>query len=90
MLCLPSANGPPGFDLHPVVLQEFLGVDLLMKWMGFNLVDHRHNRIVYDQIHDAIRVEVAHTDGAYPTLSIQVFHRSPCAVNIAKGSMNQK
>ena len=73
---------PPGFNLHPVLLQELLGFDLLVEWMGFDLVHSRRHLVMTDHVHDPVRLEVAEADGADPAFLVQLFHRPPGAVHI--------
>src|SRR4028118_2117241 len=57
--------------------------------MGFDLVDRRNYLVVNDYIHQSIGLEVANTDGSNLAFSIQFFHCSPRAIDIAVGLMNQ-
>ena len=61
---------PPGFDLHPVLLQELLGFDLLVERMGFDLVHGRRHLVMTDHVHDPVGLEVADADGADPTCPV--------------------
>src|SRR5579885_1118944 len=44
----------PGFDLHMVFLQKCLGVNLLIEWMGFHLVDSRNHLVMDHQVHQPV------------------------------------
>ena len=79
----------PGFNLHPVVLQEFLGFDLLIERMGFDLVHRRHHFVMHDQVHQPVGLEVADPDGAYPAFPVQLFHGPPRAIHVPKGLVDQ-
>src|SRR5687768_14424010 len=55
----------PGFMLYPVGPQEFVGFDLLIERMGFDLINRRHHFVMHDQVHQPVGVEVANPDGSY-------------------------
>ncbi len=80
---------PPGFDLHAVLLQELLGLDLLVERVGFDLVDRRGDVVVDDQVHHAVGVEVADADGADPALPVERLHVPPGAVDVAVRLVDQ-
>ena len=80
---------PPGFDLHPIFLQEPLGVDLLVERVAFGLVHRRRHVVVDHQVHQAVGREVTDPDGPGPPLSDQRPHVAPGAVHVPKGLMDQ-
>ena len=80
---------PPGFNLHPVLQQKLLGFNLLVERMGFDLVHGRRHLVMAYHVHDPVGWEVAEADGADPTFTIQFFHRSPGAIHIPKGLVDQ-
>jgi hypothetical protein len=80
---------PPGFDLHVVLLQECLGLDLLVKGVGSDLVDRRDHLIMHEQIHHTVGLEVADADRPHPALLVQLLHRAACAVHVAEGLVDQ-
>ena len=89
MLFLASANGPHDSICTWFSCRNCLGFDLLIEWMGFDLVDRRHHFVVDDQIHQAVGVKVADADGSGAAFLVQLLHRSPGAVHIAEGLVDQ-
>ena len=73
-----------------VFLQEFLGFDLLIERMGFNLIHGRNDLVMHHQVHQPVGWEVADPDGAYPAFLVQLLHRAPRAIHIPKGLVNQE
>ena len=79
----------PGFDDHAFCLQ---GGDLLpplVERIDFNLVCLRHDLIERPQIHGAIGGEIADANSANFARRLRFFQRTPTAVNIAVGLVNQ-
>ena len=85
----PFGKGSPRFDLDLVFLQKFLGLDLLVKGMRFDLTDRWDDFVEADDVHHAIRLEVAETYGPRFSLAIQVFHGSPGSMDVPVGLMDQ-
>ncbi len=56
----------PGFDLDVVFCQEFLGFDLLMEGMRFDLVNCRNHFAMNNQVYKPIGLEVADTNRSNP------------------------
>src|SRR5215218_9884046 len=75
--------------LNSVGLQEFLGFDLLMERMGFDLIHRWHHFVMHDQVHQPVGLEVANPDGSYRAFTVELFHGSPSAMHIPKGLVNQ-
>ena len=80
---LPFSERSPRLDLHAVLLQELLRLDLLVERMRLDLVDRRRDLVVDDEVHDAIGVKVADADGADAAFAVQLLHRPPRAVHVA-------
>jgi hypothetical protein len=80
----------PGLDLDPVVLQERLRLHLLVERVGLDSVDRGRHVVVHEEVHDAVREEVAHTDRSYSALPVQLLHGSPCAVHVAVRLVDQE
>lgn len=66
-----------------------MGLDLLIEWMGLDLIDRGHEFVVDDQVHQPVRLEVADADGSDPAFPVQFLHRPPGAIDIAVGLVDQ-
>ncbi|MNV94139.1 hypothetical protein D3C71_1889100 [compost metagenome] len=55
-----------------------------MERMDFNLIDGGDDLVVKHEIQQAVGIEVADTDRADATRLIQLFHRTPSAIDITK------
>lgn len=52
---------PPCHDVCPIFPHYLLGDDLLVEYMGFNLVDHRRYFAELCQVDETVGIEVRHT-----------------------------
>ena len=57
--------------------------------MKFDLVNGWHDLVMNDEIHYAVRIKVADPDRSDTALTIQLFHRTPRAVNVTVGLMDK-
>src|SRR5690606_38508829 len=79
----------PCLDLDAVLAQERLCFDLLLERVHLDLVHRRHDLVVDDQIHDAVRLVIADADGTDAAIAKHSLHRTPGAVNVTERLMDQ-
>ena len=75
--------------LHTVLFHVFVRSSLLLKHMGFHLIDHGCNFCELTQIDQSVRVEVGHANSPQLSLFVCFLHGSVCAVIISKRLMDQ-
>jgi hypothetical protein len=59
------------------------------KGVALDLIDSRLDLVVVDQVDQPVGVEVRDADRANQSLVVQVLHRAPGAVVVAKGLVDQ-
>jgi hypothetical protein len=79
----------PRLDLDAALAHELLVVRALEERMGLDLVDRRGDLVVVDQVDQPVGVEVRHPDRLDQTLTVEVLHRPPGAVDVAEGLVDQ-
>jgi len=79
----------PSLDLHVVLLQKRLRLELLLEGVHFDLVDRGRDLVMDHQVHEAVGLKVGDADGPDFALLIQLFHGAPFAINIAEGLMDE-
>jgi hypothetical protein len=87
---LPFREGAPRLVLHAILAHELMGLDLLVEWVRFDLVDRGYRLVVDDQVHEAIGVEVADADRADAAFAMQLLHRAPRSVHVAVRLVDEK
>jgi len=81
----PFGEAAPGLDLHAVFAHEPLVVGALKEGVGLDLVDHRGDLVVDDQVDQAVGVEVGHADRLGRPFAVERLHGAPLAVDVAEG-----
>jgi hypothetical protein len=66
-----------------------LVVSALEIRVGLDLVDRRGDVVVVAQIDQAVRVEIADTDGTDQAVAVQLLHDSPGAVVVTERLVDQ-
>jgi hypothetical protein len=84
------SEGRPGFRLYAVVAHEGHALVLLMKGVYLHLVNRRRHVVEHLDVHQAVRLEVADADGAQLAGLVGRFHRTPGAVHVAIGLVDQE
>jgi hypothetical protein len=57
--------------------------------MGLNLVDRGGDVVVVDEVLEAVGIEVRHADGLGEAFAVDLLHRSPGAVVVAEGLVDE-
>ncbi|MOA21004.1 hypothetical protein D3C78_1414800 [compost metagenome] len=70
--------------MNGVFLKQLLRVFLVMERVDFDLIDGGNDLVVKHEIQQAVGIEVADADRADATGLIQLFHRTPSAIDITK------
>ncbi|MNI94449.1 hypothetical protein D3C73_1525520 [compost metagenome] len=64
-------------------------MQLLIERVHFNLIHRRGDLIKGNKIGQSVGMEVAHANSTNFTCLLQLFHGTPCAVDIAVRLVNQ-
>ena len=60
-----------------------------MERVRLDLVDGRRHVLMNEKVHHAVGLEVAHADRSRSTIAVQLLHRTPRAVHVAVGLVDQ-
>jgi hypothetical protein len=82
-------KGTPRFDLHAAGPYDLLVGVALEVGMRLDLIDRWGHRVVLDEVHEAVRVEVGHADRPDQPLGVELLHGTPEAVDVAEGLVDQ-
>src|ERR1051325_5455673 len=85
----PLRKWGPCFRLNPIGLQELLGLTLLQERIHFDLVDGWGHLVVQHEVHDTVRMKVGDANRPDFARAVQVLHRAPLAIHVAKWLMNE-
>ena len=72
----------PGLDLHAALAHQLLLGVTLEERVALDLVDHRRDLVVRDEINKPVGIEVRDTDRPRESLAVQLLHRPPSAVHL--------
>jgi hypothetical protein len=70
----------PALVLDSMFLQETLGLDLLVERVGLDLIHRGYDLGVHDEVHHAIRREIAYAARPCSAILIEILHRPPRAL----------
>lgn len=88
-LVLALRERSPTLVLHAVCLQEALRFDLRVERVRLDLIHRGHHCGIRDEVHHAVRREIADADRLCTPFPVEVLHRPPRAVHVSDRLVDQ-